>query len=72
MNLILLILLVLFLAAPGCTSREKVYENMYEGLQKHEQIVNPADEPVPPSPPDYSEYQRDRKKILQENKTEQN
>jgi hypothetical protein len=63
-----LIILMLFLAAVGCTTRERVYENMYEGLKMREQIVNPSDEPVPPRRPDYSEYKREREKTLQENK----
>jgi len=65
-----LIIIVLFLAATCCSRRERVYENMYEGLQMREQIVNPTEEPVPPPPPDYREYKRDREKILQENKEE--
>jgi len=63
-----LFILILFLSAVGCTSRERVYENMYEGLKMREQIVNPSDEPVPPRPPDYSEYKREREDILRENK----
>jgi hypothetical protein len=63
-----LIILILFLSAAGCTSKERVYENMYEGLKGREQIVNPSDEPVPPRPPDYSEYKRERENILIENK----
>jgi hypothetical protein len=63
-----LIILIPLLAATGCTSRERVYENIYEGLQMREQIVNPSQEPVPPRPPDYSVYKRDREDILQDNK----
>ena len=63
-----LFILISFLSAVGCTSKERVYENMYEGLKMREQIVNPSDEPVPPRPPDYSEYKRERENILQENK----
>lgn len=62
------VILILFLAAVGCTSRTWLYENTYEGLKMREQIVNPADEPVPPRQPDYSEYKREREKILEENK----
>ena len=63
-----LITILLFLSAAGCTSKEMVYENMYEGLKMREQTVNPSDEPVPPGPPDYNEYKREREKILHENK----
>ena len=65
-----IIIIVIMLSATGCMQKERVYENMYEGLRMREQIVNPKDEPVPPPPPDYSGYKWDREKILQDIKEE--
>ena len=65
----ILIILILFLAAVGRTSRAWIFENTYAGLMKmREQMVNPSDEPLPPRSSNYSEYRREREKILQENK----
>jgi len=56
---------LLSLLMPGC-SKERVYENIYEGMQQREQIVNPPDDPVPPKHPSYDEYKREREEILKD------
>jgi hypothetical protein len=43
---------------------DRVYENIYKGLQKREQIVNPSDEPIPQEHPGYEQYKRERKESL--------
>lgn len=49
----------------GC-SKERAYENIYEGLKKREQIVNPSNEPVTRQQQSYREYIREREEILQD------
>jgi hypothetical protein len=56
---------LLIIAAAGCT-KDRVYENIYEGMQNREQIVNPADDPIPPTQPSYDAYKRERAKALQQ------
>lgn len=52
----------------GCASKDKFYQGVYKGLHNREEVVNPADEPVPPSKASYDEYKRERNEILEENK----
>ena len=57
--------LCLFLLVMAGCARERVYENIYNGLQKREQIVNPADGPIPQDQPSYGQYKRQRADILE-------
>lgn len=54
-------LLSFFIA--GC-AKERVYENMYEGLKKREQIINPSNESISHEQPSYDEYKREREESL--------
>jgi len=58
------VMILIFLA--GCASRERVYENLYEGLQQRERIVNPSDENVPGDHPSYKEYSREREDLMKD------
>jgi hypothetical protein len=51
----------------GCAIKERVYENIYEGLKQREQIVNPPNEPGTQKLPSYDQYKREREKALQDN-----
>jgi len=51
---------VFLLSLTEACTKERVYENIFEGMQKREQIVNPSDEPIPPKQPNYEEYKRER------------
>lgn len=63
---------VLFFAViSGCTSKEHVFRGIYEGVLTREQMIN-SNEPVPPPYPSYDQYQKEREKILNKDKTEQN
>jgi len=60
--------LLVSLLVLGCQPSEKVYRNIYDGLQKREQMVNRADEPMARDGSSYDEYKRERDEILsQEN-----
>ncbi|MFH1216797.1 MAG: hypothetical protein V1706_09900 [Pseudomonadota bacterium] len=61
---------VFFLFVAGC-EKERVYENIYEGMKKREQIVNPSDEPIPEQQPSFDEYQRAREDALKEDDEKQ-
>ena len=61
-------LLLGLIAISGCSSKERVYEGIYEGMKMREQVVHPSNEPVLPKQPTYDEYQREREKILKESK----
>ena len=61
--LLFLCLLLMFMV--GC-SKERAYENIYEGLKKREQIVNPSNEPIPREQQSYHEYVREREEVLQD------
>lgn len=56
--------LVLALLAVGCTPSARVYRNMYDGLQKREQMVNPNGGPMSQESSSYDAYQREREEIL--------
>lgn len=58
--------MISLVALCGCASKERLCENIYEGLKKREQVVHPATEPVPDQQPGYDAYQREREKALQE------
>lgn len=52
--------------AAGCT-KERVFENIYEGVRMKEQAERqPAD---PEKVPGYTEYERNRQEIAEDNKT---
>ncbi len=50
------------LTLTGCGN---FYRGMYEGLQKHEQIKNPASQTGKPAEPavTYDQYEKERKKL---------
>ena len=52
------------LAFSGCSPAEKVYRNMYDGLQKREQMVNPSDDLLPRENSSYDAYTKEREEIL--------
>lgn len=60
----LLLLCLFFLILAGC-EKESVYENIYEGMQKREQIVHPSNEPIPPEQQSYDAYKREREEVLE-------
>ena len=60
--------LLVALLVSGCQPGEGVYRNLYDGLQKREQMVNRADEPMARDGSSYDQYTRERDEILsQEN-----
>lgn len=71
MNKTLLPLVVLLCASVNaCTSREQVYNSLYEGLHAREQIINETSDPVPGEHPSYDEYRRERVEILHNNQAD--
>jgi hypothetical protein len=60
---------LLLLLMAGCT-KERVYENVYQGLHQRERIVRPPDEPVPQEKHSYHEYQREREESLKKDQEE--
>jgi len=68
MNKILLPLVMLLCATvSACTSKEQVYNSLYEGLHAREQIINETSDPVPSEHPRYDEYRRERDEIMRSN-----
>ena len=59
---------LLLILACSCTSKDQFYQGVYEGLKNREEVVNPADDPVPPRQPSYDEYKREREEILKESR----
>lgn len=58
-------LLIFLLGLIGCADRNAVYRNMYEGLKKREEIVNPTAQSKPAEPTiSYDQYEAERKKLL--------
>lgn len=61
-----LILLISLLGLMGCADRDAAYRNMYEGLKKREEMVNPAAQSKPAEPAmSYDKYEAERKKLLE-------
>lgn len=60
---------LLLLLTAGCT-KERVYENVYQGLHQRERIVRPPDEPIPQEKQSYPEYQREREESLKKDQEE--
>lgn len=57
------ILCLLALIFTGC-SREIFYENMYHGMQKSDEMLDPAADPAPvEEKPRYDQYKKDRDEI---------
>jgi hypothetical protein len=54
---------LLLVFASGC-EKERVYENIYEGLKTREQIVNPSNDPIIQEQQSYDEYKIDREESL--------
>lgn len=68
---ILFILCIVLLLSGGCSSKEAVYQGIYEGLQKREALVNPPNDPLQAAPSQsYSQYKAARDKS-REDDTEQ-
>lgn len=59
----LLLLCLFFILLAGC-KKDIVYEGIYEGMHKREQIVNPSNDPIPQEHQSYDEYKRDREETL--------
>jgi|GEM_PF-2695056 len=57
-------LLCLFLILVAGCEKDSVYENIYEGLQKREQIVNPSNDPSSQEQQSYDAYKREREENL--------
>jgi hypothetical protein len=51
-------------ACSGCSPTEKVYRNMYNGLQNREQMLNPNDDHLPRENSGYDAYKKEREEIL--------
>ena len=51
----------------GCANRDAAYRNMYEGLKKREEIINPTAQTNKPAElgVSYDQYQVERKKLLE-------
>ena len=49
----------------GC-EKERVYENIYDGMMKREQILNREDKPIPQEQPSYDQYKKERAKSLKD------
>ena len=62
-----LCLLSLFIA--GC-AKDRVYGNMYEGLKKREQIVNPSNGSISQEQLSYDEYKREKEDSLKKDDDE--
>lgn len=48
----------------GCVPADKVYSNMYDGLRKREQMVNPAEAPTLQEEISFDAYKRERDERL--------
>ena len=47
----------------GCTA-QKASQNVYEGIQSHKQgMETPADKATTPAPPNYEDYEAERKRL---------
>ncbi|MDH4317598.1 MAG: hypothetical protein OEV64_04340 [Desulfobulbaceae bacterium] len=55
----------LALLTMGC-QKDLVYENLYKGMQKREEIINPPPNEIPPEQQSYHEYKLEREKVLKE------
>jgi hypothetical protein len=50
----------------GCASKERVYDNIYEGLKARDAIIHPSVEhKLPEKSSSYHEYEAERKKLLE-------
>lgn len=59
------LLLIGLLGLIGCADRDAAYRNMYEGLKKRDEIVNPTAQSKPAEPSmSYDKYEAERKKLL--------
>ena len=58
-----LLIISLLAVIAGCT-KERIYENIYDGLQKREEIVHPSDEPTIDKQQSYEAYKRERAESL--------
>jgi hypothetical protein len=56
---------LLLLGVAGCAGRERVYENIYHGLNAREELVNPSTERGVQKDrlPTYQEYEAERKRM---------
>lgn len=55
----------LILSTMGC-HKDNVYENLYKGMQKREEIVNPSSDEIPPEQQSYHQYKLEREKVLKD------
>ena len=61
----LLVGLILSASVCGCMRRDTVYRNLYEGMQKREEMVNLGAVPISQEATTYDTYKRERNTILQ-------
>ena len=54
------LLLPALLLMAGCACHECLYRNVYNGLQKREEIVQPSDRPADQPPQGYDAYAREQ------------
>ena len=66
LRILLLPTIALALVLGGCTSKDWVYENIFEGLKSHERLVN-QNEPIPPESYSYWQYKNEREQTLKKN-----
>ncbi len=59
----LLVLCLLATLVAAC-AKERVYGNIYEGLNKREELVNPGHGPDTAEPRSYEAYRRERARAL--------
>ena len=62
-NLKGLLLICFFVFIAGC-EKDRVYKNIYDGMEKREQILNRTDEPIPQEQATYDQYKKEREKSL--------
>lgn len=64
-----IVLSIPFLFLTGCASQERVYGNIYEGLNTREMNVNPGIDPNQTKKPmPYQEYEHERNRLLKNDK----
>ncbi len=68
---VLVVLVLIHIGVYGCSSKDRVYEGMYEGLKMGKELQEPTDEQIATSDeelPDYQRYKKERGEILEKKK----
>lgn len=63
-KIMLLFTLLALLVGSGCARKERLLENLYEGVQMQNRQAAPPGAELPP-PTGYDEYQRQRREVVQ-------